>query len=67
MTRQKETDPFLLYVMELRGRSVNEESHMPPLDSLLQAQFMCMVLSKTQKLVITAFHQLYVTVYPNIR
>ena len=27
----KETDPSLLYVRELRGRSVNEESHIPPI------------------------------------
>ena len=45
----KETDPSLLNVKELRGRSVNEESHIPPLDSHPEAQFMCMVQSKNQK------------------
>ena len=54
----KETDPSLLYVRELRGRSVNEESHMPPIR--LPPQLMCMVQSKTQKLQIIAFHYLYV-------
>ena len=51
----EETDPSLLYVRDLRGSSVNEESHMPPLDSLPQAKLMCMGYSKTQKLPIIAF------------
>ena len=27
----KEIDPFLLHVKELKGRSVNEESNVPPI------------------------------------
>ena len=50
----KETYPSLLYVRELRGRNVNEESHTPPLESLPQAQPMCMVQSKTTKPLITS-------------
>ena len=44
MTRSKETDPFLIYVRELRGRSVNEESH--PSDNLPKAPSVCMMPPK---------------------
>ena len=43
-----ESDPSTWNVRELRHRSVNEESHMPPLDSHPQAQFMCMCNPKLQ-------------------
>ena len=39
----KEIHPSLLYMRELRGRSVNEESFIPPLNILPQTQPLCKV------------------------
>ena len=36
----KDTDPSLLHVRELRGRIVNEESNLPPLNSPSQVLIM---------------------------
>ena len=58
----KETNPSLLYVRELRGMNVNEEvTHAPQLDSLPQAQPICMVQPQIQKTLIT-FHPPYIRV-----
>ena len=43
----KQNDTSLLHVRELRGRKVNEESHIRPLGSLPQAQSVCIVQPKT--------------------
>ena len=39
----KEIDPFLLYIRDLGGRSVNEESGTPPIKQPSQTQPMCTV------------------------
>ena len=57
----KQLDPNSLNVRELRGRTVGEELHIPPLDSHPQAQYMCMVQIKIQKLMVYPSHHLQVT------
>ena len=42
----KEPDPSLLNVRELRGRSANEELHIPSIRQPPQAQYMCIVQFK---------------------
>ena len=59
--KAQETNPSLLYVRELRGRNVNEESHTPPLFSLPQDQTMCIVQPKIQNPLI-AFQSPYVKI-----
>ena len=45
----KEPDPPSLNVRELRGRSVNEELHMPSIRQPPQSQYMCMMQFKIKK------------------
>ena len=51
-----EPDPSSLNVRGLRGRSVNDELHMPSIRQPLPAQYVCMVQFKIQKLLVLASH-----------